>query len=253
MDQFLREQRLDELTGKLERGELEYGDPDIRPPSPPPAYDKNGNRTNTRDVRVRNAMTLEHQRLLEYMTATVPGFIPPSDFKPVKKIRRIIIPQEKFPEYNFMGLIIGPRGCNHKRLESESGAQISIRGRGTQKEGKKTDHQTEEEASMPQHVHIAADTEESLDKAVALIEPLLNPYHPAHEEFKKKGLEQLALVNGVSLSKLENRCSVCGAIGHLSTYSFSPVLRNTCSNAYMCILYVFRDNFVLRCFVQNII
>lgn len=62
-----------------------------------------------------------------------------------------------------MGLIIGPRGCNHKRLESESGAQISIRGRGTQKEGKKTDHQTEEEATMPQHIHIAADTDDQID------------------------------------------------------------------------------------------
>lgn len=216
MDQFLREQRLEELSLKLEKGELEFGDPDIRPPSPPPAYDRNGTRTNMRETRVRNAMLSEHQRLIEYMAKTVLGFIPPNDFKPVKKIRRIIIPQEKYPEYNFMGLIIGPRGCNHKRLESESGAQISIRGRGTQKEGKKTDHQTEEEAGMPQHIHIAADTEESLDKAVSLIEPLLNPFHPAHEEFKKKGLEQLALVNGVSLTKIDSRCTVCGAVGHLS-------------------------------------
>ncbi|XP_055388701.1 LOW QUALITY PROTEIN: uncharacterized protein LOC129617553 [Condylostylus longicornis] len=216
VDQFLREQRLDELSLKLEKGELEFGDPDIRPPSPPPSYDKNGNRTNTRDVRVRNAMVSEHQRLLEYVTKTVPGFLPPADFKPLKKMKKIIIPQEKYPEYNFMGLIIGPRGCNHKRLESESGAQISIRGRGTQKEGKKNDHQTEEEAAMPQHIHIAADTDEQIEKAVSLIEPLLNPFHPMHEEFKKKGLEQLALVNGVAMNKIEARCSVCGGTGHLS-------------------------------------
>lgn len=37
-----------------------------------------------------------------------------------------------------------------------------------------------------------------------------------HEEFKKKGLEQLALVNGVQLGKLETRCNVCGATGHLA-------------------------------------
>eukprot|EP00917_Polyrhabdina_sp_WS-2016_P006879 GHVP01015335.1.p1 GENE.GHVP01015335.1~~GHVP01015335.1.p1 ORF type:complete len:415 (+),score=99.77 GHVP01015335.1:507-1751(+) len=116
-----------------------------------------------------------------------------------------------------MGLIIGPRGCNHKRLETESGSQISIRGRGTQKEGKKTDHQTDEEAAMPQHVHIAADTEEKLEKAVGLIEPLLDPFHPMHEEFKKKGLEQLAVVTGTSgaLGAADQRCAVCGSLAHL--------------------------------------
>jgi hypothetical protein len=40
-------------------------------------------------------MLSEHQRLIEFMTKNVPGFIPPTDFKPLKKIRRIIIPQEK--------------------------------------------------------------------------------------------------------------------------------------------------------------
>lgn len=62
-----------------------------------------------------------------------------------------------------MGLIIGPRGCNHKRLETESGAQISIRGKGTQKEGKRSDHQTDEEAAMPMHVYVCAENEDAVD------------------------------------------------------------------------------------------
>eukprot|EP00922_Rhytidocystis_sp_ex-Travisia-forbesii_P004808 GHVS01007051.1.p1 GENE.GHVS01007051.1~~GHVS01007051.1.p1 ORF type:complete len:572 (-),score=84.47 GHVS01007051.1:296-2011(-) len=216
VDQFLREQRYDDLARKLASGELEFGDPDIRPASPPPTYDRNGSRTNTRDVRVRSAMMAEYYRLVEFLAKHVEGFAPPADFKPMKKVKRIEIPLEKYPEYNFMGLIIGPRGCNHKRLEAESGTQISVRGKGTQKEGKKTDHQTDEEASMPMHVHIAADTEDKLEKAVGLIEPLLDPFHPMHEDFKKRGLEQLALVNGLSMSKLDQRCAVCGATGHLA-------------------------------------
>eukprot|EP00922_Rhytidocystis_sp_ex-Travisia-forbesii_P004812 GHVS01007055.1.p1 GENE.GHVS01007055.1~~GHVS01007055.1.p1 ORF type:complete len:576 (-),score=69.52 GHVS01007055.1:199-1926(-) len=216
IDQFLREQRYDDLARKLASGELEFGEPDIRPPSPPPTYDRNGGRTNTRDVRVRSAMMAEYYRLVEFLAKHVEGFAPPADFKPMKKVKRIEIPLEKYPEYNFMGLIIGPRGCNHKRLEAESGTQISVRGKGTQKEGKKTDHQTDEEASMPMHVHIAADTEDKLEKAVGLIEPLLDPFHPMHEDFKKRGLEQLALVNGLSMSKLDQRCAVCGATGHLA-------------------------------------
>ncbi|EKX74257.1 conserved hypothetical protein [Theileria equi strain WA] len=215
VDQFLREQRHDELARKITSGELEFGDPDIRPPSPPPVYDKTGSRVNTRDVRTKNAMNDEYNRLVEYLIKHLPGFVPPADFKPLKKVRKIIIPLDKYPEYNFMGLVIGPRGCNHKRLEAESGAQISLRGRGTLKEGKQRDHQTDEDAAMPMHVHISADKEECVERAVQLIEPLLDPFHPKHEEFKRKGLEQLALVNGVALGIVDvGRCSICGGSGH---------------------------------------
>ncbi|CRG93812.1 transcription or splicing factor-like protein, putative [Plasmodium gallinaceum] len=217
LDQFLREQRYDELTKKLNKGELEYVDPDIRPASPPPIYDKNGSRINTREARIKNSMIEEHHRLVEYLLKHVEGFVAPSNYKPIKKIRKIEIPIDKYPEYNFMGLIIGPRGCNHKRLEAESGAQISIRGKGTQKEGKKTDHQTEIEANMPKHVHISADSEECVEKAVSLITPLLDPFHPLHEEYKRKGLEQLALVNGINLNQLDTqRCSICNSMTHLT-------------------------------------
>lgn len=217
LDQFLREQRYDELTKKLNKGELEYVDPDIRPPSPPPIYDKNGSRINTREARVKNCMIEEYHRLVEYLLKHVEGFVAPPNYKPIKKIRKIEIPIDKYPEYNFMGLIIGPRGCNHKRLEAESGAQISIRGKGTLKEGKKTDHQTEIEANMPKHVHISADNEECVEKAVSLITPLLDPFHPLHDEYKKKGLEQLALVNGINLNQLEaQRCSMCNSTSHMT-------------------------------------
>ncbi|KAK6588194.1 Ms15p KH + 2 Znknuckle (C2HC) [Cryptosporidium xiaoi] len=196
IDQFLREQRLDELTYKLQIGEIEYGSPDIREPSPPPVYDKNGSRINTREVRARKNMEEELTKLIEYMSENVEGYVVPKDYKPIKKTKKLIIPLDKYPDYNFMGLIIGPRGYNHRRLESESGTQISIRGKGTTKEGKKCDHQTEEELAMPMHIHITADSQYKLDKAVNMIQPLLDPFHPLHEEYKRDGLQQLAIING---------------------------------------------------------
>ncbi|CDJ39742.1 zinc knuckle domain-containing protein, putative [Eimeria tenella] len=216
VDRFLREQRLEELSRKLQQSRLELGDADIRPASPAPVYDKNGGRVNTREARAKAAMLAEQQSLLEFMLGSLKGFVAPPDFRPAKKIRRIEFPHEKYPDYNFMGIIIGPRGCNHKRLEAESGCTISVRGRGTQKEGKR-DHQTDEEASMPMHVHIMGDTDEAVERAVALVEPLLDPLHPAHEEFKRRGLEQLALVNGVNYGELDQRrCALCQALGHLA-------------------------------------
>ena len=218
VDQFFREQRLEELQKKLLQGLMEIAEPGIRPPSPPPTYDRKGARTNSLEQRVWRSMLDEHQALVEHFalnSAQFQWFRPPVDFKAAMKVMRIFIPQEKFPEYNFMGLIIGPRGCNHKRLEQESGALISIRGRGTLKEGKKTDHQSEMEANLPQHIHIAADDEEKVLKACRLIEPLLDPTHPQHELFKRQGLEQLAVVNGTGAITLnETRCNVCGAVGH---------------------------------------
>ncbi|EZG58017.1 Hrf1 family protein [Gregarina niphandrodes] len=261
--QFLKEQRLTELNDRLLFGELELGDPDIRPPSPPPVYDAEGNRTNKREAVVQSQMVAEQQRLMEAMLATVPNFEAPPEFKSIKKVRRILIPQEEYPDYNFMGLIIGPRGCNHKRLENESGAQISIRGQGTQKDGKKCDHQTPEEAALPQHVHIAADTEEKVEKAVALIEPLLDPSHPVHEEYKKKGLQQLAQVTGansvatgpgpgqLALSRQDAQCSVCGQLGHFS-YECPEVRFETYDMANVqCLLCGDRGHVTSDCYIAK--
>ncbi|KAH8585169.1 transcription or splicing factor [Cryptosporidium sp. chipmunk genotype I] len=208
IDQFLREQRLEELIYKLQMGEIEYGSPDIREPSPPPIYDKNGSRINTREARVRKNMEEELSNLIEYMSKNVEGYVVPKDYKPLKKTKKLIIPLDKYPDYNFMGLIIGPRGYNHRRLEAESGTQISIRGKGTTKEGKKCDHQTEEELAMPMHIHITAESQYKLDKAVSMIQPLLDPFHPLHEEYKRDGLQQLAIINGTLNTNLNNSSSL---------------------------------------------
>ncbi|KAJ1608164.1 Ms15p [Cryptosporidium canis] len=217
IDQFLREQRLDELIYKLQMGEIEYGSPDIREPSPPPIYDKNGSRINTREARVRKNMEEELSNLIEYMSNNVQGYVVPKDYKPLKKTKKLIIPLDKYPDYNFMGLIIGPRGYNHRRLEAESGAQISIRGKGTTKEGKKCDHQTEEELAMPMHIHITAESQYKLDKAVNMILPLLDPFHPLHEEYKRDGLQQLAIINGTLNANLSNSNSLISTFSNGNT------------------------------------
>lgn len=51
------------------------------------------------------------------MLAVNPTFKPPPDYRPEKKYRKLRIPQEEYPGYNFIGLIIGPRGNTQKRME----------------------------------------------------------------------------------------------------------------------------------------
>ena len=46
----------------------------------------------------------------------------------VKQWRKIIVPVDKYPGYNFFGALIGPRGNAQKRMEKESGCKIVVRG-----------------------------------------------------------------------------------------------------------------------------
>ncbi|CAK9016648.1 Splicing factor-like protein 1 (AtSF1) (SF1 homolog protein) [Durusdinium trenchii] len=210
VDQFLREQRLEDLNRKIQLGQLEDVEPDIRPPSPPPIYDRQGNRLNTREIRIRKAMLAEWNRLIRYMLKNLNDYVPPEGWKPQRLVKKILIPYEKYPNASFMGVIIGARGVNHKRLQEATGCRIFIRGKDI---GDK--FQQDEERHMPQHVHIEGETEEQIETATELIMPLLNPESPEFEYARTHGMQQVALVNGFTLKKTEQRCGVCGAVGHL--------------------------------------
>jgi splicing factor 1 len=232
VDQFFREQRLDDITEKLKSNQIETGDPDIRPPSPPPVYDKNGNRTNSRDQRCKQTMQKEYHRLVSSMIKRLDGYIAPTDYRAPKIIRRIEIPSDRFPDVNFLGMLIGPRGINHKRLEDETGCTIAVRGRG------RGEGQSEEEQQMPVHVYICSEDEERVSAAVRLVEPLLDPTHPDHEREKLRGMEQLEIMNGTTTRSAERQlrlieadgrdetdysmvaagiqCGICGGKGHLT-------------------------------------
>jgi splicing factor 1 len=73
-----------------------------------------------------------------------------------------------------VGLLIGPRGNTLKKMESESGAKIAIRGKGSVKEGKgRSDaaHTSNQEEDL--HCLIMADTEEKVNKAKKLIHNII--------------------------------------------------------------------------------
>lgn len=243
VDQFFREQRLDDLTDKLKKNDLEFGDPDIRPPSPPPSYDASGVRTNSREIRVKTSMQKEYHRLIASMIKRLEGYVPPTDYKPPKITKRVEIPQDRYPDVNFTGMILGPRGLNHKRLEDATGCQISIRGRGAR--GQSAETQTEEEQNMPLHVCLISEDEEKVDKAVEMIIPLVDPLHPEFEQERMRGLEQLAIITGttrtmgerqlqlaeasytndLSYNKIDIVCKHCGTRGHVS--ADCPTLKKT--------------------------
>lgn len=77
-------------------------------------------------------------RLVDRAMKADPNFRPPLEFgaKRGRPQEKVYIPVKEFPEINFFGLLVGPRGNSLKNMERLSGAKISIRGKGSVKEGK---------------------------------------------------------------------------------------------------------------------
>jgi splicing factor 1 len=135
LDSYVIHLRVEELGRKLRMGT--YIPREKRSVSPEPVYDDYGKRTNTRDARYRDKIEDEKVALVERGLRTIPGFRPPIDYKRVVKLQeKVYLPVRDFPEINFIGLLIGPRGHTLKKMEADTGVKISIRGKGSVKEGK---------------------------------------------------------------------------------------------------------------------
>lgn len=123
-------------------------------------------------------------------------------------------------------------------METESGAKIAIRGKGSVKEGKgRSDaaHSSNQEEDL--HCLIMADTEEKVNKAKKLIHNVIetvschfpcrlillsrtNIYFQAasipegQNELKRNQLRELAALNGTLRDDENQACQNCGQIGH---------------------------------------
>lgn len=137
-----------------------------------------------------------------------------------------------------VGLLIGPRGNTLKKMETESGAKIAIRGKGSVKEGKgRSDaaHTSNQEEDL--HCLIMADTEEKVNKAKKLINNIIETvreacrvYHigrccvlmtnddcwekaasipEGQNELKRNQLRELAALNGTLRDDENQACQNC--------------------------------------------
>ncbi|CAL5032524.1 unnamed protein product [Urochloa decumbens] len=186
-----------------------------RSPSPEPVYDNLGIRINTREYRARERLNRERQEIISQLIRRNPAFKPPSDYRPPKLQKKLYIPMKEYPGYNFIGLIIGPRGNTQKRMEKETGAKIVIRGKGSVKEGKllqKRDLKPDPSENEDLHVLVEAETQEALDAAAGMVEKLLTPVDEVLNEHKRQQLRELAALNGTIRD--DEFCRTCGEPGH---------------------------------------
>mmetsp|Transcript_16064 Transcript_16064/g.34801 ORF Transcript_16064/g.34801 Transcript_16064/m.34801 type:complete len:644 (+) Transcript_16064:358-2289(+) len=123
-----------------------------------------------------------------------------------KKRVKLPVPAERYPEYNFVGRLLGPRGATLKTLERETGCKIMIRGKGSIRKDKEDevrgkpgwDHVFHE----PLHVVIEADMVDdavatrALNRAREAVELLLVPVPEDRDSLKRQQLRDLAILNG---------------------------------------------------------
>lgn len=123
----------------------------------------------------------------------------------VKRILRLDVPIDKYPNYNFVGRLLGPRGNSLKRFEATTGCRVYIRGRGSVKdslkEEKLKDKPGYEHLNEPLHLLVEAEFPEDvidarLDHAVSALEDLLKPVDENMDQLKKQQLRELAMING---------------------------------------------------------
>ncbi|KAJ6800194.1 uncharacterized protein M6B38_203800 [Iris pallida] len=208
--------RLLEISRLLQSGlPLDDRPEGTRSPSPEPIYDNMGIRINTREYRARERLTRERQEIISQLIRRNPAFRPPADYRPPKLQKKLYIPMKEYPGYNFIGLIIGPRGNTQKRMERETGAKIVIRGKGSIKEGRlqqKRDLKPDPAENEDLHVLVEADTQEALDAAAGMVEKLLQPVDEGLNEHKRQQLRELAALNGTIRD--DEFCRLCGEQGH---------------------------------------
>ncbi|KAJ2465894.1 hypothetical protein GGI02_004552, partial [Coemansia sp. RSA 2322] len=175
-------------------------------------------RTNTREHRYRRRLEDERTRLVEERTRQDPDYRPPADYKRRSKFSdKVFIPVDDNPGLNFIGLLIGPRGNTLKKIEGDSGTKISIRGRGSIKEGKRRDDAQIPGADEELHCHIIADSEEKVRRGVRIVREIIQKAcvtPEGHNDLKRNQLRELAALNGTLRDDEGQACTNCGALGH---------------------------------------
>lgn len=201
--------QLVEINSKLRSSDLQDDRPEEeRSASPEPMYNNLGIRISTLKVRLRKRLSDERTHIISKLVEKNPAFKTPLKPKRTKLFKKLYVPVKQYPTYNFIGLIIGPRGNTQKKMEKETGAKIYLRGKGAPTTSEKSGQADNEDL----HVRVEADNKRSLDAAVAMIEKLLLPVADGVNAHKRAQLAELARLEGTY--KGDYTCNICKEQGH---------------------------------------
>ncbi|KAF3833571.1 hypothetical protein F7725_024775 [Dissostichus mawsoni] len=102
--------------------------------------------------------------------------------KNIKLKERVLIPVKQYPKFNFVGKILGPQGNTIKRLQEETGAKISVLGKGSMRD--KSKEEGLRKAGEPKYSHLSLELHVFIEVFAPVPEAYLRMAH-AMEEVKK--------------------------------------------------------------------
>ena len=117
-----------------------------------------GLKIETREARLPSKLTIQRQTIISKLIRKNPKFKPLLEYTSYKFQKKLYMPLKEYPGYNFVGLILGPCGNTHKRMEKETRTKIQLRGKGSMQQNKPDPSDNED-----LHVLIEADDRYSLD------------------------------------------------------------------------------------------
>jgi len=102
--------------------------------------------------------------------------------KNLKLKERVLIPTKQYPRFNFVGKILGPQGSTIKRLQEETGAKISVFGKGSMRD--KSKEESMRKSGEQKYAHLSLDLHVYIEVMAPIPECYLRMAH-AMDEVKK--------------------------------------------------------------------
>ncbi|XP_064616701.1 protein quaking-B-like isoform X2 [Liolophura sinensis] len=149
--------------------------------------------------RVR--ITLFHNKGSDRPLLSLPDPVGPT----ITLSEKVFVPVKEFPDFNFVGRILGPRGMTAKDLEHYTGCKVMVRGKGSMRDKKKEELNRDKPnwGHLNEELHVLITVEDTrnraevkLQKALEEIKKLLVPAPEGEDDLKKRQLMELAIING---------------------------------------------------------
>jgi hypothetical protein len=139
-------------------------------------------------------MNREIQALVDELQEMNPKFVPPADWKNLKKSRKIYLPETGDNQNNYAGTVLGQGGQVQKRLEAKTGCKIAIRGRQSYMK-RRYDYDPTEQT----HVLIQAENDEDVSSWLPSLLRVLPWWREFLEENQKSWKKTRRMTCGLSL------------------------------------------------------
>lgn len=124
----------------------------------------------------------------------------------VKLSDKVTIPVKKYPKFNFVGRLLGPKGHTFKRLQNLTGCKMSILGKGSMRDREKEkeflDSGEEKYAHLQEDLHVLIEVEAPKAEAHGRLSAAINEVQKflipdPNDPIRQEQMRELAYLNGV--------------------------------------------------------